>query len=235
MKNRFIFFTLFLITYSPIFANVPNEKFFINNNLPREFLKRTIGILTINSGVKRNITIDIYNDDFLKTNTLNLRDNSQPISNFGYHLSEDTLISNFRYLVIDENVKFLKIVYDHNSKKYAWVCKKQIEENFYSKMKYINDLKTNYGEFLSLFELTSTDFRKIYNLPTDDSDFEFINRNDCSNKLIKILGQKNEFFKIAIVNEDCDNSIVIIKELGWIKLKDDTGVLNIWIVNEDLC
>jgi hypothetical protein len=235
MKNRFIFFTLFFITYSTIFANVPYEKFFINNDLPREFLKRTIGILTINSGVKRNITVDIYNDDFLKTNILNLRDNSQPISNFGYHPPEDTLVSNFRYLVIDENERFLKIVYDHNNKKYAWVLKKQLNERFYLKTKYINDLKTNFGEFLSLFGLTTKNFRKIYNQPTDDSNFEIIFKKDFSNTLIKIMEQQNEFVKIAIVNEDCDNNIEIIKELGWVKIKDDTGALNIWIVNKDVC
>lgn len=236
MKNRFIFFTLFLFTYSTINANVPKEEFFINRkNLPKELLKKTIGILTISSGVKRSITVDIYNNDFFKIKTINLRDNSKPISNFGYHPPEDTLISSYRYVVIDENEKFLKIVYDHDNKTYSWVCKKQLDECFYSKIKYINNLKTNYGEFLSLFELTSAGHRKIYNLPTDDSDFEIINKKDCSNKLIKILYQKNEFLKIAIVNEDCDNKIEIIKELGWVKLRDDSGALNIWIVNKDVC
>jgi hypothetical protein len=49
------------------------------------------------------------------------------------------------------------------------------------------------------------------------------------------MEQQNEFVKIAIVNEDCDNNIEIIKELGWVKIKDDTGALNIWIVNKDVC
>jgi viroplasmin and RNaseH domain-containing protein len=145
------------------------------------------------------------------------------------------LVSNFRYLGIDENERFLKIVYDHNSKKHAWVLKKQLNERFYLKMKYINDLKTNSGEFLSLFGLTTTNCRKIYNRPTDDSDFEIIYKKDFSNKFIKITEQKNDFLKIAIINEDCDNNIEIIKELGWVKIKNNTGALNIWIINIDVC
>ncbi len=236
MEIRLILFTLFLFMHSTVYSNVPDEKFFISkNNLPKELLKKTIGIITVSSGIKRNVTVDLFNDNFIKTGKINLRDNSLPVSNFGYHPPDDTLISNFRYLITDENENFLKVVYDHNHQKHAWVSKIQLSKNFYSKIKYTDDLKTDYGEFVSLFELLSTDYRKVYNQPDKDSDFEFIREKDCSGKQVKILEQKGEFLKMAIVNEDCDNTIEIIKELGWIKIKDETGALSVWIVNIDLC
>ena len=228
---------LHIVFLSVNFSEVPYEKFYIDrNNIPIDFLKVTTGVITLSSGVhKINPVIDIYADDFQKYESVNLLDKSHPISNFGYHPEKYPGISNYRYLIIDENENYLKIVYDFLLSKSGWVSKEQIEERFYSSIKTFDDLETNFGEFLSLFDLQKNDTRKVFSLPDSVSNYREISNLEVDKKEIKILNQTGDFLKIAIVDENCSNEIKIIEELGWILMRDDQGALNIWVIAKDLC
>jgi hypothetical protein len=237
MKKLLIALSILCLTNTIIFADAPDEIMYIDkNNIPTDLLKKTIGIITINSGVKGGISLHIYNDSFVIIKSLNLRDDSQPISNYGYHPPVDTLISNFRYLLIDENERFIKIVYNHNQSKTAWIKKTQLNDNFYSsKINYTDNLKTDYGCFLSLFEFTNDEKIIVYALPSDNSKNTLISKNDCDNQLIKIIEQKGEFLKIGIAEINSQlQTVEIKKEIGWIKIKDANGALNVWIIKRDL-
>jgi len=234
-----IYTTLILVTIllSSIFSAVPFEKFYVDrSNIPEDFLKLTTGVITLSSGVnKESPLIDIYADDFIEYEGVDLQVNSQPISNYGYHPPIHPGISGYRYLIIAENEKYLKIVYDFVSSKSGWVPKDQIEERFYSSIKNFKDLETNYSEFLSLFDLQIANTRKVYTHPTNDSNFSIISKLEVGKKEIKILDQSGDFIKIAVVEGICGNKFKIVKELGWTKMKDDQGAINIWVIRKDLC
>ncbi|MFB6317616.1 hypothetical protein [Saccharicrinis sp. FJH54] len=233
-KTALILFCIVFIQMN-IFSDAPWEKFYVTkDNLPTDLLKKGTGILTLNSGIKRGIDLDIFDDNFKKTTVLDLRI-SKPFSNFGYHPPLDTAISNYRYLIIDQNEDYIKIVYDIENKSEAWISRYQLESRFYVSIKYFNELKTD-DCFLSIFDMLQVDQRKVYSMPDLESECIVLSRSEKGRKLLKIIDQKGDFVKLGLVyrNEDVQSERVS-KVLGWIKIRNENNAINVWIFNVDLC
>ena len=235
--KRLIIISIILFTVIPnIIAGHPEEKIHISTkDLNTEHLKDAIGIITLNSGIRGGISLNLYEDNYLKAGLLNIRDNSKPISNYGYHPPVDTLVSNYRFLVLEENDEYYKIAFDYHDPKAYWVDKKELNDKFYNRIKYLNKIQTKHGEFISLFGLTNMNQRKIYSDPSTSSDFKIITKDEYQDKLIKIVEQKGEYIKIAIAVKNKQLQTEEIGEiLGWIRIRDNQGRLNIWIIKMDL-
>lgn len=234
-KLSFIFFIQVLAS-TFAFADLPYEIIYINReNLPKELFRNSIGIITLNSGIRAGNSLVLYDNDFKVIKRVNLRDESKPISNFGYHPPFDSLISNYRYLIIAENESYVKIVPDFNVSKSFWISKKEINQKFFSEIKYLNKLQTKSSEFLSLFDITDKDKRELYISPSELSDHILISREDYKDKLLKIVDQKGDFIKVAIVVPNSQMQKEEIGDvIGWIKIKDNDGTLNVWITMIDL-
>ena len=237
MKYLFVFILFSLGLHYSVLADGPDEWIHIKpDNIPTDLLKKTIGIITLNSGIKGGTSLNVFDDNFKLLKRINLRDNSKPISNFGYRYDNGPSISNFRYPIIALNKSFVKVSLDFEDSTTYWLSLDEIYSNFYLDFKFFQALVTDSEEFVSLFTLTTLNERKAFKLPSDNSDFIIITRAEYETSLISIVSQEGDFIKIGLVIFNRDNyEIELVKELGWIKIHDENGTLNIWIISKDFC
>ncbi|MEO0097430.1 MAG: hypothetical protein ABIK78_04975 [candidate division WOR-3 bacterium] len=237
--KMFVLGLIILIYSLPLFADAPYEKYHIEyKDISKDVLKNTIGILTINSGIKKGTKLKGYfkkGKKFIYEKTLKVK-KTIPISNFGFHPPIDELyIENYRYPIVDKFEQFLCIVYDPIRNLKIWVNIKEIEKNFYTDILMVDSIPIPNNFFINIFYFTENGKRKVYKEPKNDADFIIISKDEYKYSLFKIIGQKDEFIKIGIFHFNYDTNEEWIEPLGWIKIRDKYGRLMFWIKYVDLC
>ena len=170
---RKILFLKFLFSIL-LFGDAPFEKYHVTYSPElKQTLKETIGILTINSGVKGGRKIETYskNDkDFKLSGTLDVIKETTPVSNFGWQpIFPDSLVTNYRYPVTAENGNYLEIVYDAKKGSKTCVNTKEIEKNFYHTIIMIDSIPTPLDFWFDIFYFTNSGKRKLYEQPNRNS------------------------------------------------------------------
>lgn len=234
-----VIISIIILYCSPLYADAPYEQYHVAyEDISKDVLKNTMGILTINSGIKKGAELKTYlksGKKFTFNRILKVKE-TIPISNFGYHPPIEELdIENYRYPIVDKSDRYLQIVYDPKKNLKAWVNIKEVEENFYSTIVMLDNIKIPSNFFVDIFYFTKTGRRKIYNDAKKNADFTIISRDDYRDTLLRIMEQKNGFIKIGIVHVNFDTYEEFIEPIGWIKVRDDRGLLTIWIKYVDLC
>lgn len=222
-----------------LFADAPYEKYHVAyKDISKDVLKNTVGILTINSGIKKGTELKAYTrieKQFSYNKTLKVK-KTIPISNFGYHPPVDELcISNYRYPIVAKFEQYLCIVYDPIKNLKTWVNMKEVEENFYTSTVMVDSIKIPSSFFVDIFYFTKSGKRKLYKEPRNDAKYIIISKNESKYGLLKIIGQKKDFVKIGIVHVDFDTYEESIEPIGWVKIRDGQGRLMFWIKYVDLC
>ncbi len=217
-----------------------------STNICKEVLRNTIGILTINSGVKKGSELKIYSkskEDFIYERILKVR-KTIPVSNFGYYDSDyvsypvDTTridIENYRYPIInDSHYPFMNIMYDPIKKLKAWVNLEEVQKDFYIDIIKLDSIPIPTPFFVDIFCLTQEGKRKIYKGSKEDSNFYYIFEDQ--HREFRIIEQKGDFIRLEelIHFEPNEPPEETFESIGWIKIRDSDGLLTIWIRLVDL-
>ncbi len=237
--NKIIALIIVSLLYSlSIFADAPYEKYHIAyKDISKDVLKSTIGILTVNSVVRKVVKLKTYSRDgkqFIYNKTLKIKE-TIPISNYGYHPPIDKWhISNYRYPILAKFEEYLCIVYDPIKNLKIWVNTKEIEENVYTSIVMSDSIKTPDSFFVDIFCFTNSGSRKVYKEPQNDADFIILAKYQFKYLLLKIIEQRNGFIKVGSFHLNHDTDKKTIEPLGWVRIKDNQGMFMIWINNVDL-
>ncbi len=225
---------IILIHFQPLLADAPYEKYHLfYQEISKDVLRKTIGILTISSGLKKGTELKTYSksgnkfifDKIIKaTETI-------PISNFGYQpWFEQPYIENYRYPIIARSDPFLCIVYDPKKNFKTWVNLTEGGKDFNTRVAFLDSLSIPGSLFVDMFYLTGGVERKVYKEPKDGTDFSVISEEEYKYTAFKVLEQKDGFIKIGIFWWSTDPVKEIPVELiGWIKIRDDKGHLTVWL------
>jgi hypothetical protein len=237
--NKIIILIVVNLLYSlSLFADAPYEKYHVAyNDISKDVLKSTIGILNINSIVKKVMKLKTYSRDgkrFIYNKTLKVK-KTTPISNYGSHPPVDKWrISNYRYPILAKIEQYLCIVYDPIKNLKTWVNIKEIEENFYTSIMMSDSMKTPDSFFVDIFCFTNSRKRKIYKEPRNDADFIILTKYKFKYLLLKIIEQRNGFIKVGSFHLDHNTDKITIEPLGWVRIRNDQDMLMIWINDVDL-
>jgi len=238
--NKIVILGVVSLLYSSfLFADAPYEKYHVAyENISKDVLKNTIGILTINSGVKKGTELKTYSrigKQFIYNTTLRIKE-TIPVSNFGYHPPiEELNIENYRYPIVAKFGEYLCIVYDPIKNSKTWINIEELEKNFYTSIVMLDNIETPSSFFVDIFYFTKNGRRRLYKEPKKNADFIIISKDKYGDSLLSIIAQKNEFVKIGVVTVNFDTYEESIKPLGWIRIRDDKGMLRLWIKYVDLC
>ena len=222
-----------------LFADAPYEEYHVAyKDISKDVLKNTIGILTINSGVKEGTNLKTYlisGNKFTFNKILKVKE-TIPVSNFGYHSGIEELdIDNYRYPVVSQSDNYLCIVYDPKKNSQAWIDTEEAKQDFYFDLVMIDSMPTPFELFVDVFNFTEDGKREIYTEPKKDAPGITISKELFEQSLLKVTDQKNGFIKIegpAFVSHDIGKGHIELS--GWIRIRDDEGNLIIWIKNVDV-
>lgn len=232
-----LFITTILITN--LFSAAPVERYHVEpKELDKDILKNTIGILTLNSGIKRGLEFNSYRfeNNSYDINKIISVSETIPISNFGYFSLVDTIlfVQNYRYPILTVNTNYYEIVYDVKNDKRTWVNINNVENSFHTSLFYYDKIETYKRIYFDIFTFNFGD-RKVYSEPDINSDYQVLQKADFDGKAIKVLEQDNEFLKIGIVKPEYDKEFnFLIEPIGWINIRDKDNNITIWIKMIDL-
>lgn len=239
---------LLLIPLNLLFADGPWEKFHIPlADISKEVLRDAIGILTIHQGVKKGGTefkvIKLLNSSFIYTDTLLVKE-TYPISNFGYQRREGVksspgslfeVISNYRYPIVERRDGHLMVVTDPIKNTRVWLSEKDLQQDYYLSVVLFDDVmtfKSCTSCFIEISHFTSEEERKVYSRPDSNSEWTLLHKNELRGA-IKLSEISGNFINIAkpIVKEIESHYFYSdeLEEIGWIQLRDEDGLLTIWI------
>ena len=98
----------------------------------------------------------------------------------------------------------------------------------------LDSIKTPSPFFVDIFYFTKSGKRKLYKEPKKDADFIIISKNESRYSLLKIIEQKNGFIKLGSFHLDYATDKTTIEPIGWTRMRDNQGMLIIWIKYVDL-
>ncbi len=236
MKISILSKTLFLKFLFSIllFGDAPFEKYHVTYSPElRHTLKETIGILIINSGVKRGRELQTYskNDkDFKLSETLDVIKETIPISNFGYQpIVLDSSVQNYKYPLTAGNGDYLEFVYDTKKGSKTWINTKELEKNFCLTIIMIDSIPIPSRFFVDIFYFTNSGKRKLYKQANRNSSFKIISKEE-QKPLLEIIEQKEEFFRLGIYHfYDIESKDNWTEPIGWVRIRDDKGMLLFWL------
>jgi hypothetical protein len=228
-----------VILISSLFSEIPYEFYRVKyNEISRDVLKNTIGILTINSGTLGGTELRGYSragNRFSYDTTIKVEE-TIPISNFDYQprLREMSGVGNYRYPIVGAFEKFMCITYDPKKNLRTWISLKETEEKFEVNIVMLDSMLKSKDYYLDIFYSTESGRKKVYNEPKMGVRFHIISKDKYS--LIVLLGQKNGFLRIGYVKSGIGiDEQKVVESPGWIRIRDDKGLLTIWIKYVDLC
>lgn len=96
----------------------------------------------------------------------------------------------YRYPIVAKFEQYLCIVYDPIQNLKTWVNIKELEENFYTSILMLDNIKTPSAFFVDIFYFTKSGRRKLYEEPRRDAKFIVISKNESKYGLLKIIEQK---------------------------------------------
>lgn len=231
-------FCFFFGSSSPHFylMEAPTEIFYVSyEEISKDVLKSTIGVLTLNSGVKGGTTLRIYEpqgSNFVYTKTLNLKAETIPVSNFGYASdSSKEEISNFRYPILQRNGELLQIVIDPVTNSKAWIVLDEAAKDYYPEVALVDSLKLHSLYIVDIFHFAKNGVREFYMNPSQDSIIATLHAGEIKYSHNKLLEQNKDYLKVWSYNMDFKGKEHELT--GWIKVRDNQGRLSIWLKYAD--
>jgi hypothetical protein len=225
---------IILIQFQPLLADAPYEKYHLfYQEISKDVLRKTIGILTISSGIKKGTELKTYSksgNKYIFDKIIKPKE-TIPISNFGYHPSfHEPYIENYRYPIVFRSDPFLCIVYDPKKNLKTWVNLEEVGRDFYILRVFLDSLSISEDLFVDVFYFTGSVKRKVYKEPENGADFSVISEDEHKYSAFKVIEQKDGFIKIGIFRWDADPlKEEPVEPIGWIKIRDDKGYVTVWV------
>ncbi len=223
---------LFLSAFFPPIASGigAREHYHIKHTqISSEVLKDTIGIITIVSRTKEPVYLRTYNysgENFTESRKIHIFKNTVPLSHFGHPRRDKSLfVENYRYPVVETNKDYLYIVTNPIKNTRAWVNIKNIKSDYYVSLMMFDDITIPNSFFIDVFCFISSPGRKVYTEPALNSDTFIIFGRQSKYSALAVIDQRNGFLKIASVIPGKSES----EPLGWVRIRDDSGMLTLWI------
>ncbi len=240
-NKRFFLLTASIIAtcYVLVLGEGPMEHFHVGlEELGPDVLKHTVGILTLNAGVKGGKEWQTYirqGGKFVPDRILNLVAATKPVSHFG--LSSVEGVENFRYPIVSRQDRFYCVVYDPIADSRAWVNFDELEKHFYCnevEIETSSSPRLGLGS-INIFCFTQSGRRKLYTQPDEQAAFSIVAKGEGHYSGLIGLEQTGNFLKVgrALANEDGETERM--EELGWIKIRDEAGRLTFWLEMFDDC
>lgn len=224
----------------PTFADAPGEAFHVAyQDISREVLRRTIGILTINSRARQESTLQTYSGEAGQLVPAALLQIAQttPISNFGYHPPHDSgSFENYRYPIVEKAGSHVKFVYNPVKNLSAWIDLAETEKHFSTSVTMLHDLNALRPFFIDIFHFTENRKRKFYRHPGKPDDFFIVEESRIPYGLLKVMDMREGYLQLGKPHfNDSTFEIESIEPVGWIRMRDDSGQITFWVRDEDLC
>ena len=231
------------ITIPFAYADAPFENYHVKyKDISKAILKNTVGVLTISNWEDKEGTVfKMYTKDGNKysfESEIYVILETKPVSHFGYANpaklnggKQDNLITSYRYPILAVDGDYIQIAYNSIKDLRAWLYKKDLEESFECLTVVFNGIKkfTQATYFLDIFSFPPSTSCKIYKSPDNKSQFSVMKKKEPFEFPIVPMEQKGNFLRVAQYNVDMEKNTIGLKPLGWIKIKNDDGLIMIWL------
>lgn len=228
---------LFVLVSAVAFADSPVENYnFTCSEIPATVLHDTIGVITINASWSWEPSYHVddvqlqlcenTSDGFINSGTISLQKETRCLTSYGY-----SGIGSYRYPVIVDTDNYCCIIIDPKLDKRVWIDKKELaktSENAYE-VSLFDSLK---NVQVDLFFFTNSKKKKIYVNPSKDSPFTVIDEKTYG--ILEVAETKDGFVRLVIFDSDPANKSGV-KSVGWARVRDNDGLLSIWVIDADEC
>lgn len=240
-KKMQVAFVLATVSLSlPTFADAPSEGYHVAyKDISKEVLRNTIGILTINSRAGKEATLQTYAQkagQYVPAALLKAAD-TIPISSFGYHPTIDSeAIGNYRYPIIERTDMYVRIVYDPVKNLSAWINLAEAEKHFSTYVTMLHDLETLKSFSIDIFSFTESGKRKFYKFPGKPNNYFIVEKSDTSYGSLTVMDMRKGYLQLGKPRfNDSTFELEDVDPIGWIRIRDDQGLLTFWIMLVDMC
>ncbi len=230
-----IIFTFFFFNQSS-YASANYEAYKISpSQISEEILKNTIGLFRMSGQYYYNpnkLVHYIHSDGQFKSSVLPENFKFIPITGYGCD-SDPELYASFP--ILRKKGKYIHIVINVLNNYSVWV-----EENSGYSI-YFNEINTTCC--INIFLFAGLEKRKIYEKPTENSNFVILNRYHYMGgkkgefapnfdfSRFKLIEQNGNWIKIVKLElNHATEEVFEGKQKGWIQIKNNQGKLTIWIV-----
>jgi len=244
---RLIHLLLFLCCFfsaAPASADAPYETFNVKyREIAPSVLRDTTGVVTINADFSwengysvKDVELKAYDKvvgSFVASEAISLQKQTLALSSFGY-----SGIGSYRFPMTEEEGDYCRIVIDPKSDRRIWI-NTQIQakglENGVDKT-HFDGLKNLVA--VDLFVFTDSGKKKLYAEPNRESSFvvvdskkhEFLLAAEVKNGFVRLVSEE----AITLQSKDGkENSTP--RTLGWARIRDNEGLLTLWIVGGPNC
>lgn len=239
MKSQTIFLLgLFMLFFAAaIFADSPFENYqTAYKDIKPSVMRDTIGVLTINAnwGWEPEFHVDDVQiplcekniASFTDSGTISLQKNTAWLTSYGY-----SGIGSYRFPLIADTDNHCCIVVDPKGDKRIWINKKKLSESLENgfELQLFDSLK---NAQVDLFYFTDSKKKKLYNSPAKDSTFTVI--DEKTHPVLIAAETKNGFVRLVVPNDDPESQAEP-KSVGWARIRDNEGLMTIWLIVSDQC
>lgn len=240
-KKMQVAFVLATVSLSlPTFADAPSEGYHVAyKDISKEVLRNTIGILTINSRAGKEATLQTYAREagqYVPAALLEAADTT-PISSFGYHPPVDSgTIENYRYPIIEATDSYVRIVYDPVKNLSGWINLIETGKRFSTSVTMLHDLEALKSFSIDIFSFTESGKRKFYKFPGTPDNHFLVEKSDISYWFLTVMDMRKGYLQLGKPRfNDSTLELEGVDPIGWIRIRDDQGLLTFWIMLVDMC
>lgn len=237
LKSLLLFCSVFILTAFAAFADSPMEAYhFSCKEIKPAVLLDTIGVLTINASWSWEPTYHV--DDvqiplveknealFISAGEISLQKDTRCLTSYGYAGT-----GSFRFPVTENSGDYCRIVIDPKEDRRVWIDRKKLAGALANGLEFclfesLQDVKVD------LFFFTSSRKKKIYNEPVKNSASRVI--DDKAYPVLEAAETKNGFVRLVVFEGDPGVNTEK-KTVGWARIRDNDGLLSIWIIDCDEC
>jgi hypothetical protein len=220
--------------FSTAFADSPFEQFNCGYREIADTVRRdTIGVLTITASFSwepeyhvEDLQLQTFataSASFQPSTVMSLLNKTTSISSYGYAGK-----GSFRFPVVAESGDFREIVIDPVSNLRVWIRPADLSAAGYpvcsADFNNLHDVKVD------IFFFTDSQRKKIYEQPVKDSSYSIIDARKYPS--LTAAETKNGFVRLILTKGSGKTGW---KEIGWARVRDNDGLLSIWIVDSDEC
>lgn len=239
MRSKTILLLAFfmLIFTAAIFADSPEEVYqTAYKDIKPSVMRDTIGVLTINAnwGWEPAFHVDDVQiplcekniASFTDNGTISLQKNTTCLTSYGYGGT-----GSFRFPLIADTDNHCCIVVDPKTDKRIWINKKKLSESLENgfELQLFASLKNTQ---VDLFYFTDSKKKKLYVSPAKDSAFTVI--DEKTHPVLIAAETKNGFVRLVVPNEDPESQEEP-KSVGWARIRDNEGLMTIWLIVSEGC
>ncbi|MBU1109039.1 MAG: hypothetical protein KKB51_20335 [Candidatus Riflebacteria bacterium] len=237
MKARVLIGLLFVLLSAITFADSPVEKYnFTLKDIIPSVMRDTIGVITINAnfGWEPDYHVDDVeiplcenaSGSFTDAGNISLQKDTRALTSYGYGGT-----GSFRYPVTECTGDYCRIIIDPQTDKRVWIDKKKLAKNIENGFELtLFDSMENVG--VDLFFFTNSKKKKIYSEPAKNSSFVVI--AESTYPALEAAETKNGFVRLVISDSNSESNS-LKKTIGWARIRDNEGLISIWITDLDEC